>query len=881
MERQYVGDCSVTDDSGTVRLTKLRGSCITRYKHSIWTCKPVVQLPVHVSLFYPTSSTKTRAKALGVSLMPSIEDVVQNLTNLANTEFADFSRFHQCGTKESAKISHDLPDVVVSMLKCINENIKKVKTEDHSAVVTKLRDQLEELNFLPVKLNINGYALVKPAQVLAMDSITLRPYYPFLHPLEEKLQPTLQLLSQIGVTMSLDFSHIQLFFKLAKNLFKEGTVDINVKLAVIKATEQLIVLLRKVKNVTEKEVIHLQPLYLLNEQDVLTECTKLVVFDISGTRLVLPPDFTYLNPLTNLSASVHWTPGELHSLLPEDVGLKSLKSMLQYEMLNSVPVQTPYPCVAAIEQILHSSVFKTAIEKYACYCIRNPQPPQRVTEMLTEFQEKLQVEYLTDVVIKPQLIVNSEVISLQDTIHQEFFLQCNDDRYILSLKNTPNFYPTRVFRKMSKHLCTVLELQATNYFDPPDDEVPELPSFVCDLLNCGSVFNLADAIAELLPGCDDIEQDVVPTNPELGGAIPECWHHRLDQNPFNYFMPADWVGYEAEDGRIVYAQILHIGEILDSSEDNMLQQKYTITTGKDQPIKTTVLKLYKFNYDVKEPAEEFFSSDLLEIDEALSIQETMQFPPTDKQTIRDAVKAAWSLPEEEKRKAIKRLYLQYHPDKNPGNPHATANLQVLQEVIANLRMEREVAEEGWSGWFRHWDRTVFLHRRYRSGDQSRRSGSRGMYGGGGGGWNIPKPNKDHSEAKRWIKQAEYDYAALSGLENLSQTDEKMCAATCFMSHEVAEKALKAGMYVKCGMSDVTLKSHSLESLARALMQVGSLTDICDAVFLENFYSQPRFPYCYPSPIVPGEKYLSSTAREAFLAATRIYEVMKELIDIDE
>ena len=156
-----------------------------------------------------------------------------------------------------------------------------------------------------------------------------------------------------------------------------------------------------------------------------------------------------------------------------------------------------------------------------------------------------------------------------------------------------------------------------------------------------------------------------------------------------------------------------------------------------------------------------------------------------------------------------------------------------------------------------------------------------MYGGGGGGgWNIPKPNKEYSEAKRWIKQAEYDYAALSGLEILSQTDEKTCAATCFMSHEVAEKALKAGMYMKCGMSDVTLKSHSLESPARALKQVGYLADISDAVFLDNFYSQPRFPYCYSPPIVPGEKYLSSTAREAFLAATRIYEAMKELIDDD-
>ena len=43
----------------------------------------------------------------------------------------------------------------------------------------------------------------------------------------------------------------------------------------------------------------------------------------------------------------------------------------------------------------------------------------------------------------------------------------------------------------------------------------------------------------------------------------------------------------------------------------------------------------------------------------------------DKKSIREAIKAAWALPEEQRRKAIKRLYLQHHPDKNPDNPNAT------------------------------------------------------------------------------------------------------------------------------------------------------------------------------------------------------------------
>ena len=141
---------------------------------------------------------------------------------------------------------------------------------------------------------------------------------------------------------------------------------------------------------------------------------------------------------------------------------------------------------------------------------------------------------------------------------------------------------------------------------------------------------------------------------------------------------------------------------------------------------------------------------------------------------------------------------------------------------------------------------------------------------------MPKPDTNHSEAVRWMKQTEYDYTSLCRL--MTSIDERTCASTCFMCHEVAEKSLKAGMYEKCGMAgDTTLKNHNIVIPARALLQVRCEIDVNNAVFLEHFYSHPRFPYCYPPPTVPGEKFVSSTARAAFDAATRIYEAMKQLI----
>ena len=138
----------------------------------------------------------------------------------------------------------------------------------------------------------------------------------------------------------------------------------------------------------------------------------------------------------------------------------------------------------------------------------------------------------------------------------------------------------------------------------------------------------------------------------LDEIIPDCWHHRLDQNVRNYFMPIEWVGYENKDGRVVYAQILHINDVTASSEENLqqfLQQEYTITTGSDTPLIVKVYKLFKFIYYLKEPEEQ-----LSILEEGVSADVSMHsYQATDEEVIRKAVKAAWSLPEEERKRAIK------------------------------------------------------------------------------------------------------------------------------------------------------------------------------------------------------------------------------------
>ena len=890
---QILGECTITDIDGskTITIAKLSGSALLQFKNSVWTCKPLIELPI--SYYDATNKCASKIKTLNITIVPSVDDIVENLQNLSDSEFAEFSRFHKQISPQTAQASSKLPGIILSMLQCLDKSSKR-ESYDYDS----LKLQLENLNFVPVGLEKNGFVLVKPIQVLLMDPSILTPYYPFLHPLVRDIQPVFSFLSQIGVKMSFDFSHMKLVFKMAKELCQDSKVNINIKRTVAKATVELTMLLRNVENT---EQVHLQPLYLLNEQDVLTECSKLVVFDVCGSRPALPSEFTYLNTLRSLPETKHWNHKELLQLLPKEVGLKSLKNILQHKMINGVQVQTPHSCVQMIEQVLRSDIFKIALEMYACYCTQTTDPPDVVKGIVNQFQNKLVVEYLDELHVKPQLNVNNEVIPLQGTLSQNFFLQFCDGKFILSLKNTSYRYSTQALRKLANQLVLVLQLKETKCFEFPEDgHIPELASYVYDILSCGSVAKVHEIIQESLPGCDEIEQDihVEVSDPVLGEVIPEYQHFALDQNMFNYFVTQEWVGYEIEDNKIVYAQVLHRNEIDESGEALQwnLRQKYTITIGNDTIIEATVLQLYRLIHVFKEETIEYSNSMQMVIHEsgtsAESGKDAHVQQAADRKTIREAVKAAWSLPEEERRKALKRLFLQYHPDKNPGDPYATANFQLLQEEID--RMERGISEEafdaepqtsrnpnsynsGWSGWYNQWSQTASSHRKHRSRHRSRGTSARGMPGG----WNVPKPKKDISEAKRWIKQAEYDYTALSVLNAASEDDEKVCASACFKGHEVAEKSLKAGMYAKCGIGKTILKNPNLVFPARALVQEGCPIDIADAVFLETFFSDTRYPYCYPPPIVPGEKYLSSTAREAFLAATRIYEAMKQLIEEEE
>ena len=458
---QKKGEIAVNDGESTIYLTTLSDSTSVENRYLLWTIAPLINLP--------SEANSKRIKDCGIIQSPSVETVIANLNSLSSTTFTDFSRFERQDAAFMIDKSFLLPEVVISMLKYIQTQLNEGKCHIDDCK----RLALAQTKFLPVKVstttNSNEYVLVKPTQVLhakptnLMDAISTQvqsshvaQFYPFLHPLIEEAHRVIDFLSSIGVQRSINFSHIQLVLQLAKNTHQDNVVDINTKQVIVKAIDELIKLLLNQKNEgknNESDVAqYLKPLYLLSQEDKLVECSKLIVFDVVGLPQLLPPmGYYYLNPLKD---DKRIRSNSLSNHLPKELGLKSLKAMLEYDIIDGTQAQEVFPSVATTGDILHSEEFKLGIELLAkCNSIDGTVPVE-VTNTLENFQGNITMRYVNNFSVKAQLKMENEIIPLDNVFNDWWFLlkRSTDQKWTLIFKNTRNTYPHGVFLNLAKQL---------------------------------------------------------------------------------------------------------------------------------------------------------------------------------------------------------------------------------------------------------------------------------------------------------------------------------------------------------------------------------------------------------------------------------------------
>ena len=287
--------------------------------------------------------------------------------------------------------------------------------------------------------------------------------------------------------------------------------------------------------------------------------------------------------------------------------------------------------------------------------------------------------------------------------------------------------------------------------------------------------------------------------PRPGSFIPLEDHHLLNED-FEDFDPGDYVGYELDDPTLnresgvatyIYARIVE--EVTDPN-CFLLAKRYRIEIGDNQEMEVDATDLYKFHrsedfnctaIDVADELSENFSRLCVSSSKGKDKQEIFD-------EISDLLEQAWNMPEEKRRKVIKRLYLRWHPDKNVGNE------ELCNEVFKHLQHEISRLERGeprdipqthpgftgstqgtsYDDFFSSWGSRARQHHAQREEYRTRQQSYRSSY---------RRPNPQPGEAKRWFRQARADVTAVM---NDVVCNKPSFEWACFKCQQVEFKLLK-------------------------------------------------------------------------------------------
>ena len=225
------------------------------------------------------------------------------------------------------------------------------------------------------------------------------------------------------------------------------------------------------------------------------------------------------------------------------------------------------------------------------------------------------------------------------------------------------------------------------------------------------------------------------SQPNLGQPVSDYWFSFLDSDVNNIFHSQEWVAYEVSEDSFVWAIVLHQVEQV---TDNPLLKQYMIQMKEEDDINgipVSILNLHK----LVEGEPETFSEDVVYSEDCSEASATVTLEISkSKRKICAELILIWTLPDDKKKRALRRLYLQYHPDKADPNKvllyeeafkflkqqinRLQSNLSLLDPDVIDDDDINVVLSSYWDGFYGQWDESIRKrrHRRTRRSNRKRR-----------------------------------------------------------------------------------------------------------------------------------------------------------------
>lgn len=906
-----------------VGLTKFCEAVISEHASLMWTVKPVISIPDTGSIFM---NKKELVKQLKITTKPSFEDVLANILNISHSEWSEFKLFEKYPTKEGDQQSTKLLiEVMIDNLKYLYET--KPDSMKELAEVPCIPINAEAIDSDDSKL-----VLVNSMQVV-MHLTTSNSLFPYINPLPQYLFKSSPELSAIGVSSGIELKHVKYMLKSLHEQYPRLHSP-NVKNLVTNAISTLHELLGSYDG-DGRELI---PLYLPSINDTLVLSTDLVYLDMGRYRkhVVDTLDFSQSKYSQFYIPIASMVGGPSKKLAEKDVYL-SLPITVRPHCLSHIcqeEIKTPISYAGTSSKLEeHLGNVKLVSQHEICRegltkIIESSNGTIVFSNTLIDVIQSFELKTVSN--LKSIITIDGKLIG---TVKVNYLLQKNDgESYILYTDTGISKIERIVMEELAQSLCIEVTHIVQEDFVLSDHMTDIVKEFI-------SIQSLPDFQSMLEKyNINDVEFDETLTMkddslPVIGQPMSAYWISCLDSNANYIYKPQEWVGYEISEDNFIWAIVLHPSiednsDMVSINNNNPLLKKYAIQISNEEDsenegvIIVSILSLYKlvpreFKEELVPFNEEFGTqSQSSQIRDSLNLKRL-------KKTICEQLKLIWELPETERKTALRRLYLQYHPDKaDPCNVYLYEEafkflMQQVERLENNLPLidpdEEEKVEEhtsfydsNWTGLFNQWNESARRRKSHRNRGRRRKSRFEET-------WKEqemsedtgrqeeqereerqserrkeearpeeranrsthfsfqPKTNKE--EAKRWMKQATSDLSAMMTLtSNLKQ---EISPQIVFMAHQVMEKSLKAGMYALLGLNPIYLTKHHLTAHAIALSSVepslSSLKDVVDG--MEPHYLNTCYPNRYPLPYSPVDKYTVDHATKYSQHAQLVYNLI--------
>ncbi|XP_035995653.1 sacsin [Fundulus heteroclitus] len=823
---------------------QIRGSLIDgdpKHQDLIWSSMPIIHLPGYISQNMPQ-----KMKNAGVHQQPPSQYVTRNMGNICQSP---------CKSEPLIKTRADVFRRAYAYLQAND-------FDGHS------------LYGLPVVLVEKDTVLFKADGVCLSQNHDLD-FRPYLYTISSRDAMYAEFFKKVGVKEKATAEqYCNVLAAIHADSCDKQKLNANQLITVKRAVQHLFLLMKNQGNqILSGDV---KTLYLPAVDGKLHTSSSLyyndTVFEIKRLEEGLEDRFLLLEKLSSchLGRDI-FEHHRLVKMLPEKLKPKMLSQITEEKVVesNMQLCELGNSCEFSgwFDKHLSSEAFK-----HGLICLLREQTEGKITqEKATELCLKLfgSIQIVCCESLKTMLWLDGD--PLHKTAREtEVFVKQQQHGFTLFLKHNNDIAPKAI---NEVNMTLIKEINALLGHKIASVHLPVLGQ----LLMCDSLQDVQKTLAKNEIRDSSLAEIQTLNPPDPGTDIPDEWHDSLDMSFLNNFEEGEYVGYSTNN-TYIYAVI--IKEL--PGQSGRCSWKYKIDIGGDEPVEVGHLDLYQFKRDKKIKREGIRNTFSMELEVLVggvphSSQPTQSSLPASldeaKREIDKCLAEIWILPEQERKKAIKRLYLRWHPDKNLDcHSVATEAFKYLQHKIDELSKGKVITActsntsrtTNYRDFYQQWDQEAQHHRSGRE----RFSRSRGShsYNFWTHNTNVPRPNRE--EARRWYKQARCDLNAAH-----ADTSEGRTEWCLFKVHQAVEKALIAAEYKHSGKhtagSSISATAAKVSCYHRQLRDLPQIVDELTSLGVDA--KKTQYPNCHPYPHIPNERFRSANGVLAVNKASELLD----------